>query len=289
MDKLDELVKHLSLEKVEENLFRGTSLDLGWGRVFGGQVLGQSISAAIQTVPQDRHIHSMHTYFLRQGDVHRPILYAVTRLRDGGSFSARRIEAIQNGVPICEIVASFAIREDGFAHETPMPDAPLPESLPEEREVLAELLNQVPLRLESMTSRGAPIDLRYVNPLDSLKSPSRRKPHWMLWFKTSRSLPQEFPFHPSLLAYASDFGLLGTTILPHGVSWLTPGMQMASIDHTVWFHQEFRADEWLLHVMESPCAHGARGLARGCIYTREGRLVASTAQEGLIRFKSAAT
>jgi acyl-CoA thioesterase-2 len=280
---LDELVALLALEKIEENLFRGQSQDLGWGTVFGGQVLGQALSAAVQTVPADRHVHSLHAYFLRPGDVSKPIVYDVDRIRDGSSFTTRRVVAIQSGHAIFNLAASFQKDEEGFAHQDEMPAAPPPESLPTEQERYATIAAKLPPLMREQALAERPFEIRRDDdtgdPFRPEKAPARR----MAWLRTVGKLPDDPALHRYLLAYASDFGFVTTALLPHGVSWLSPKMQIASLDHVMWFHQPFRVDEWLLHVIDSPAAHGARGLVRGRVFTRDGRLVASTAQEGLLR------
>ena len=277
---LDELVKLLSLEPIEENLFRGQSQDLGWGTVFGGQVLGQALSAASQTVPPERAAHSLHAYFLRPGDVSKPIVYDVDRIRDGSSFTTRRVVAIQAGRPIFNMSASFHISEPGFEHEEPMPDVPAPEGLKTEQELA--LAAGWPAALIERLRAERPFEMRPVEPIDPLH-PKPHPPRWMNWLRTVGPLPDRPALHRCLAAYVSDHYLIGTALLPHAVSFMTPGMQMASLDHVMWFHQPLRVDDWLLHVMESPVARGGRGLARGRLYARSGALVASTAQEGLIR------
>lgn len=280
---LDELVELLALERIEENLFRGQSQDLGWGTVFGGQVLGQALSAAVQTVPSDRHVHSLHAYFLRKGDVKKPIVYDVDRIRDGSSFTTRRVVAIQSGQAIFNLAASFQTPEPGFEHQDDMPEAPPPESLQSEQELAAKLGARLPKFLRERASAPRPFELRYVDPDDDPLAPATRSPRRMLWLRASGRLPADRALHAYLLAYASDHGFVTTSLLPHGVTWFTPGMQVASLDHVMWFHRSFRVDDWLLYVIDSPAAHGARGLARGRIFTRDGALVASCAQEGLIR------
>jgi acyl-CoA thioesterase-2 len=298
---LDELVLLLALERIEENLFRGQSQDLGWGTVFGGQVLGQALSAAVQTVPAERHVHSLQAYFLRPGDVTKPIVYDVDRIRDGGSFTTRRVVAIQAGKAIFNMAASFQKIEPGFEHQDEMPEAPEPESLPTEQERIRAFAHKLPQFFRDRILVERPLEVRTIDgepaaPADSATDvasqketesdpfePSRRPPRRMVWLRTVGQLPDDPALHRYLLAYASDYSLLSTALLPHGVSLFAPGMQAASIDHVMWFHQPFRVDEWLLHVMDSPAAHGARGLSRGRVFTRDGRLVASTAQEGLIR------
>ncbi|MFI5297156.1 MAG: acyl-CoA thioesterase II [Polyangiales bacterium] len=280
---LDELVKLLALEKIEENLFRGQSQDLGWGRVFGGQVLGQALSAAVQTVPVDRNVHSIHAYFLRPGDVTRPVVYQVTRPRDGGSFTTRTVVAIQSGEAIFNLAASFQVDEDGFEHQDRMPDAKVPESLVSEQDHLATQLQRLPRKLRDRLSAARPFEVRPVEIDSDPFVATPRPPHRSVWLKTTAPLPDDPALHRYLLAYASDYAFLTTSLLPHGVHWMTPAMQIASLDHAMWFHQPFRVDEWLLHVIDSPIAHGGRGLVRGRVFARDGRLVASTAQEGLIR------
>ena len=280
---LDELVKLLALERIEENLFRGQSQDLGWGTLFGGHVLGQALSAAVQTVPAERHVHSLHAYFLRPGSVEVPVVYDVDRIRDGSSFTTRRVVAIQNGKAIFNLAASFQVLEPGFEHQDEMPEAPPPESVPTEQERVATYASTLPKFVRERATHEHPFEIRPVGPIDDPFTPARRPAQRMVWIRANGRLPDEPALHRYLLAYASDHAFLGTALLPHGVTWLTPGMQIASLDHVMWFHQPFRVDEWLLNVMDSPAAHGARGLARSRIFTQDGRLVASTAQEGLIR------
>ncbi len=280
---LDALLDLLALERIEENLFRGQSQDLGWGTVFGGQVLGQALSAAVQTVPPDRQVHSLHAYFLRPGDVKSPIVYDVDRSRDGRSFTTRRVVAIQGGRPILNMACSFQGDEPGVQHQDPMPEVPPPESLRSDRERAAALAARLPPAVRQRLTAERPFDVRSTDPDDDPFQPTPRPPRRMMWMRSASPLPDAPALHRYLLAYVSDFGFVGSALLPHGVSWLTPGLQIASIDHAVWFHQPFRCDEWLLHAMESPAAHGARGFVRGQVFTRDGRLVASTAQEGLIR------
>ena len=280
---LDELVKLLALERIEENLFRGQSQDLGWGTVFGGQVLGQALSAAVQTVPKERHVHSLHAYFLRPGDVSKPIVYDVDRIRDGTSFTTRRVVAIQSGHAIFNLACSFQKPEDGFEHQDVMPEAPSPESLPTEQQRLTPFLDRLPEFMRERAVAGRPFELRPTDAINDPFNPEPRPPGRMVWMRTVGKLADDLGLHRYLLAYASDYSFVTTSLLPHAVSWLTAGLQIASLDHVMWFHQPFRVDEWLLHVIDSPKAHGARGLVRGRVFTQDGRLVASTAQEGLIR------
>ncbi len=280
---LDELVKLLALERIEENLFRGQSQDLGWGTVFGGQVLGQALSAAVQTVPTERHVHSLQSYFLRPGDVTKPIVYEVDRIRDGGSFTTRRVVAIQSGKAIFNLAASFQKIEPGFEHQDEMPDAPAPESIPTDQERLAGVAARLPPMLRERATAPRPFEIRPIDGETDPLAPSVKPPRRMVWLKTVDRLPDDPALHHYLLAYASDYSFITTSLRPHGVTWLTAGMQVASLDHVMWFHKPFRVDEWLLHVMDSPAAHGARGLVRGRVFTKDGRLIASTSQEGLIR------
>ena len=282
---LDALLELLALEKIEENLFRGASQDLGWGTVFGGQVLGQALSAATQTVPADRHVHSLHAYFLRPGDVKHPIVYDVDRIRDGHSFTTRRVVAIQAGRPIFNMSCSFQVEEAGFEHQDAMPEVAPPDSLPSERDRAMGLAAKLPRAVFERITAERPFDVRTTDPETDPFQPAPRAPRRMAWLRTIAPLPDPPALHHSLLAYVSDFAFVGSALLPHGVSWLTPGMQIASIDHVLWFHRPFRCDDWLLHSMESPAARGARGLVRGQVFTRDGQLVASTAQEGLMRHR----
>lgn len=284
MDVLSQLVSLLALERIEENLFRGQSQDLGWGNVFGGQVLGQALSAATQTVPEDRAVHSLHGYFLLTGKVDKPIVYDVDRIRDGGTFTTRRVRAIQNGQAIFSMSASFQKEEPGFEHADEMPEIPGPEGLLSQVELSRKFADRIPSPLREQLIADSPIEIRPVEPLNYLK-PGVRKPMSAAWYRASSALPDVDAMHRYLLAYASDFSFLSTSMYPHGVTWLTPGMQVASLDHSMWFHRPFRMDEWLLHVVESPSASGGRGLVRGRFFTKDGHLVATTAQEGLIRMK----
>ncbi len=279
---LAELLDLLRLERIEVDLFRGRSQDLGWGAVFGGQVLGQALSAAAQTVPADRAVHSLHGYFLRQGDARHPIVYTVDRIRDGHSFTTRRIVAIQNGQPIFSMSASFQVDEPGDDHQDPAPEVEGPEGVESEAALATRWADQVPEPLRARFTAERPIEIRPVHPNNPL-APERRPPVRHAWYRTAGELPDDPAVHRYVLAYASDFHFLTTAMQPHGKSWLSPGMQVASLDHAMWFHRPLRVDDWLLHVVESPSASGARGLVRGRFFDRAGRLVASTAQEGLMR------
>lgn len=279
---LASLVDLLALERLDRDLFRGRSQDLGWGAIFGGQVLGQALSAAAQTVTAERAVHSVHGYFMRAGDVRQAIVYQVDRLRDGASFTTRRVAAIQEGEAIFSLEASFQTAEDGLEHQDAMPEAPPPEALRSEHELALEIADRVPPALRAMALADRPIEIRPVELRDPLRpkaTPALRR----MWYRAVDALPDDPALHRYLLAYASDFSFLGTAMDPHGTSWLMPGMQVASIDHVMWFHRPFRFDDWLLYVVDSPSASGGRGLVRGQFFDRAGRLVASAAQEGLIR------
>ncbi|MGA9523498.1 MAG: acyl-CoA thioesterase II [Myxococcaceae bacterium] len=281
-DVLDQLVRLLSLERIEENLFRGQSQDLGWGHVFGGQVLGQALSAAAKTVPQDRPVHSFHGYFLLTGQVDKPIVYDVDRIRDGRSFTTRRVNAIQNGQAIFSMSASFQGMEEGFEHYDVMPEVSGPDGLLSQVEHARRIAHLIPPRLREKFTSESPIEIR---PLEepSLIKPRVRPPRSTAWLRANGPLPDDPALHRYLLAYASDFNFISASLYPHGVSWLSPEMQVASLDHAMWFHRPFKMDDWLLQVVESPSASGARGLVRAHFFTRDGRLVATSAQEGLIR------
>ncbi len=276
-----EVLDLLDLEKIEENIFRGMSPKDRVQRVFGGQVLGQALVAAARTV-EGRVCHSLHAYFLRAGDPKVPILYEVDRSRDGTSFTSRRVVAIQHGRPIFTLEASFQVDEPGYEHAFPMPDVPAPETLPTEEELRAKVIDRLPEELRAWFSRPRPIETRPVDPREYF-SPDKRPPHEMLWIRATGVLPDDLALHQCVLAYASDMSLLDTGLLPHGIGWFDNKVQMASLDHAMWFHRPFRADDWLLYVQDSPSASGARSFNRGLMYARDGRLVASVAQEGLMR------
>jgi acyl-CoA thioesterase-2 len=281
---LTELIELLRLERIEDNLFRGPSQDLGWGQVFGGQVLGQALSAAAQTVPAERPVHSLHAYFLRPGRVDRPVVYNVDPIRDGTSFTTRRVVAVQAGRAIFTLAASFQVDESGFEHQDEMPSTPPPDGLANQEELAAKEFSFLPAELQAKATAERPIEIRPVESVHPIR-PEKLPPRRHAWFRARGRLPDEDAVHRALLAYASDFHLLTTSLQPHGVTWLTPGMQVASIDHAMWFHRRFRLDDWLLYAVDSPSASGARGLVRGRFFDREGHLVASTAQEGLIRLR----
>lgn len=277
-----ELVDLMALERLEHNLFRGQSRDIGTKYVFGGQVLGQALSAAQQTVGDGRVAHSMHAYFLRAGDVEAPIVYTVERTRDGNSFSTRRVEAIQHGQQIFVMAVSFQRPEPGVEHQVAMPEVPRPEDLDPPEPIDPERFAHIPAKLQRWLSARGPFEFRHVWPRDEIRVP-KRPPLQHVWFRLRERIGDDETLHRALLAYASDFHLIGTATLPHGISYLQPNVQMASLDHALWLHRPFRVDDWLLYSCDSPTAIGARGLARGAVYDLTGRLVASTAQEGLLR------
>ena len=278
---LDDLITLLKLERIEDNIFRGASRDIGSAQVFGGQVLGQALSAAQHTV-EDRVVHSLHAYFLRRGDMNAPIIYEVDRARDGGSFSNRRVVAIQHGRPIFNSAASFQAPEPGLDHQAPMPDVPGPDGLKDLYEIDATALAEIPEKMRRFLTDKRPFDFRPVEPVDLL-APECREPIKHVWIRAVDKLPDDPLLHRNLLAYVSDYELLGTSTLPHGLPFGRGRVIMASLDHALWFHREVKIDDWLLYSMESPNASGARGLSRGQLFTQSGQLVASTAQEGLIR------
>jgi len=279
--RLADLLELLKLEQLEVNLFRGASRDIGRPQVFGGQVLGQALSAAAATV-EARIVHSLHAYFLRRGDCNAPIVYEVDRSLDGHSFSNRRVVAIQNGEQIFNMTASFQVPEVGFDHQIDMPRVPPPEALTDATGPPPELLARLPERARRFFDLPRPFEFRLAQPIDYLH-PQPGPPLRQLWFRAVGALPDDEMLHRRLLAYVSDFFLLDTANLPHAASILEPTLVMASIDHAMWFHRPLRVDDWLLYDIESPSASGARGFATGSIFARDGRLVASAAQEGLIR------
>ncbi|MGL4446346.1 acyl-CoA thioesterase II [Shewanella sp.] len=279
---LDNLLSLLSLEPIEMGLFRGQSQDLGFGHVFGGQVMGQALSAAKQTVADAREVHSFHSYFLRAGDEKLPIVYHVENMRDGGSFSARRVSAMQKGRPIFHMTCSFQQPETGFSHQAQMPQVPGPQGLLNQQELAMTMRDRVPKPMLEKFMADAPIEMRLVNPSDPF-APKEREPYRYVWLRANGTMPTDRHIHEYLLAYASDFNFLVTAAQPHGVSFLTPGMRMATIDHAMWFHRPINLGEWLLYSIDSPTASGGRGYVRGQFFNQQGELVASTTQEGLIR------
>ena len=278
---LDDLITLLKLERIEKNIFRGDSRDIGSAQVFGGQVLGQALSAAQHTV-EGRVAHSLHCYFLRRGDMDAPIIYEVDRARDGGSFSTRRVVAIQHGRPIFNLAASFQVPESGVDHQADMPDVPGPEGLRDLAEVAADHLETLPEKMRRFMTDERPFEFRPVEPVN----PFSAEPQAAIknvWIKAVDQLPDDPALHQNLLAYVSDFELLGTATLPHGLPFGRGKIIMASLDHALWLHRKVKIDEWLLYSMDSPNASGARGFSRGQFFAENGKLIASTTQEGLIR------
>ena len=278
------LLSILDLEQLEHNLFRGRSPEDGWQRVFGGQVIGQALVAAERTV-DDRVAHSLHAYFMRPGDPSVPIIYEVDRIRDGRSFNTRRVVAIQHGTAIFTMGVSFHLVEEGFDHQTDMPDVPAPDDLPSLSDIKEQFIDKLPPNIKSYFERERPIEIR---PVDTSRffTHEKREPKQSIWIRASGQLPDDPGLHQCALAYASDFSLLDTALIAHGRVLFDPRLMLASLDHAMWFHRPVRADGWLLYTMDSPAAHGARGFCRGSIFTPDGGLVASVAQEGLIREKT---
>jgi acyl-CoA thioesterase-2 len=278
---LKDLLHLLKLERIEDNIFRGESRDIGGAQVFGGQVLGQALSAAHHTV-EGRRAHSLHAYFLRRGDMNAPIIYDVDRSRDGGSFSVRRVVAIQHGRPIFNLAASFQVPEVGLEHYAEMPDVEGPDGIPDLTEVAPKILDMIPEKMHRYLTNKRPFEFRPVQATEYM-SLEPRPAVKQVWIKSVDRLPDEQSLHQNLLAYVSDYELLGTSTLPHGLPFGQGRVMMASLDHALWFHRDFRLDDWLLYAMDSPNSSGARGFARGQFFRRDGTLVASTCQEGLVR------
>lgn len=279
------LVALLDVEEIDTDLFRGPRNPGGRGRVFGGQVIAQALQAAQRSV-DDKAAHSLHAYFMRAGDESLPIIYRVVRDFEGKSFATRRVIAMQRGAPILTVTASFQVAEEGMHHQDVMPaDIPPPESLKPESELRREQAHEIPEKFRGMfLRRTSPIDIRPLHPR-SWFTPVKREPVNYSWFRVVAPLGDDPALHRAALAYASDMALMATSMMPHGVNWMTPGMQSASLDHALWLHEAVRADEWLLYATDSPWAGHGRGMNRGSIFTRDGRLVASVAQEGLIRLR----
>ena len=285
------LLELLELEPLEHNIYRGQNRDLGTGRVFGGQVFAQALVAARRTVDDGREAHSVHGYFLREGDLTAPIVYFVDRPRDGRSFTSRRVTAIQHGEAIFHLSASFHVVEPGIDHQWPMPEVPDPETLTPELELIRANAHLIPEPIRAIWTQDRPIDLRLISPRNPFVPGEAAGPveaHRAVWFRVVERIPDPTIVHQAVLAYASDYGFLTTALLPHGLTMRDRRVQIASLDHTLWMHRPFRADEWLLYVSDSPSAHGARGFVRGQVFARDGQLIASVAQEGLIRVRDRA-
>jgi acyl-CoA thioesterase II len=285
---MQELISILDLEPLEHNLFRGRSPQVGWQRVFGGQVIAQALVAAQRCVDAQRHVHSLHCYFMRPGDPAVPIIYEVDRIRDGGTFATRRVKAIQHGQAIFTLAASFQIDEPGLDHQIPMPlNVPGPDSLMSDKDFREKYLAASPEHIRKFFERERPFEMKPVS-LNHYLSKEKLPPEQNVWFKATGDAPDDRAIQNAMLAYFSDMTLLDATLFAHGKSIFEPGLQVASLDHSMWFHRPVNLDEWLLYTQDSPSTSGGRGFARGSIYTQSGVLVASTAQEGLIRMRTSA-
>jgi len=280
-DALASVIELLDLEQLEDNFFRGESRDIGAPQVFGGQILGQALSAAHRTV-ESRAPHSLHAYFLRPGDFNQPVVYQVERSRDGGSYSNRRVVAIQHGRPILNLAASFHAGDEGFDHQFEMPRVEGPEGLSKSIDIHDSILDQVPEKMRRLLAHRPPLEFRPVEAPKFIDSEARA-PRKHVWMRAWNRLPDDPELHRNLLTYVSDYELLGTATLPHDLDFSTRPVQMASIDHALWFHRPFRVDDWLLYACDSPSSHAGRGFTRGQFFNQSGELVASTAQEGVIR------
>jgi acyl-CoA thioesterase-2 len=282
---MEQLIATLDLEPIEVNLFRGNSPQVGWQRVFGGQVIGQALIAAQRTVEADRFVHSLHAYFMRPGDPSVPIVYQVERLRDGSGFNTRRVLAIQHGKGIFAMSVSFQIEEEGFDHQISMPDVPPPETLLGEKEIKERYLAHAPEPIRRYWERERPIEIRPVS-LTHYFSNTKLDPRQDVWVRATGPVPEDRTYQAAILAYLSDMTLLDAALFAHGTSIFDQSLQVASVDHAMWFHRPCKLDDWLLYTQDSPSASGARGMTRGSLFTRSGVLIASVAQEGLIRKKA---
>ncbi len=279
------LLATLDLEPLEINLFRGRSPKVGWQRVFGGQVIGQALVAAQRTVEAERRVHSLHGYFMRPGDPEHPIIYEVDRIRDGGSFTTRRVVAIQHGKAIFSMSASFQILEEGLEHSFEMPDVPRPDKLASERDLAEQYIDHAPENIRNYWLRERPIELRPTD-LTHYVSDKKLPPRQNVWFRATGKLPDDPAIQQAILAYASDMTLLDTSLFAHGRAVFDPMLQIASLDHAMWFHRPINMEKWHLYSQDSPNSSGSRGLTRGSIFSEDGHLVASAVQEGLIRVRS---
>lgn len=283
MKNIQELLGLLNLEAIEENIFRGQSRSVGSQRVFGGQVLAQALQAAIHTVPEGRFVHSLHAYFILPGDIELPIVFEVDRIRDGGSFTTRRIKAIQKGQAIFNMSASFQKKQEGFDHQISMPNVTPPDGLMSWDQLVEEFGGKLPENIRRFLEIDHPIEFRPVERVHPMLA-GKRQPQRHVWMRTKGPMPDDdINAHQAVMAYASDYNLLTTALLPHGDQVAGGNIQLASLDHGMWFHRDFRIDEWLLYAIDSPSASGARGFTRGSVFNQEGRLVASVVQEGLMR------
>jgi len=278
---LNKLITYLDLESLEVNLFRGQSLDIGTGRIFGGQALAQSLKAAYLTT-ENHEVHSLHAYFLREGDCDKPVIYQVERVRDGRTFSNRRISAVQNGKPIFIMSCSFQKHEDGLNHQAKMPDVPFPDELSEKTLIPISKIRQLSPRMRRTLTTQGPFEFRFANDVDPFDE-TPKEPIKRIWFRARAPLPDDQVLHRILLTFVSDYHLVSTATLPHGISYLDPRLQFASLDHAMWFHRPLKIDDWLLYDCDSPSASEGRGFATGHVFNIKGDLVASTAQQGLMR------
>ena len=283
-DVVRDLLDVIRLEQLETNLFRGQSRDTGQKSIFGGLVAGQALMAASRTVEAERPVHSLHAYFIRPGDFTIPIIYDVERVRDGKSFTTRRVTAIQHGRPIFTLEASFQVEEGGVEHQADMPPVPAPDNLPTDQSLREQFAHRIPERMRPAFLAERPVEFRPIKPANGFEA-EPQDPTRQTWFRIVEPIEADTATHRALLAFCSDFGLLGTAMLPHGMNFFQPHVQSASIDHAMWFHRPFRVDEWLLYSTQSPSASGARGMNFGHIYRQDGVLVASVAQEGLMRLR----
>lgn len=283
-EQLQQLFNHLDLERIDENTFKTKHKSEGWRQIFGGQVLAQALLSASHTVAQERQAHSLHAYFLRPGDKNAPITFQVDRLRDGKSFNTRRVTALQHGAVILNLAASFQVSEPGLSHQIEMPKVPGPDECLTRAQLAEKFKNSLTPEMLALAARPFAIDMRAVEP-ENFMAPEKRAPHRAVWLRLNEALPDDYAWHRHMLAYASDMTLLETSLRPHGVSMFTSNLQIASLDHSMWFHRPFRMDEWLLYVQDSPSSSAARGFSRGNIFRQNGELVVSVAQEGLIRIR----
>ncbi len=282
MKDVSELIDILTLEMIDLNLFRGQTSSIGTKRVFGGHVLAQALHAATRTVPEDRIAHSLHAYFILPGDIAYPIIYDVDRIRDGGSFTTRRIIAIQQGRPIFNSAVSFQLPEEGLDHQIDIPDVPPPDQLLDDKAIIKQYEDSWPVPFKKYFNIERPIEFRPVEAFDPIR-PGKQEPFRHVWMRAKGPMPDHFPIHQQVLAYASDYNLLTTAFQPHGDVTGWDELFLASLDHAMYFHREFRMDDWLLYAIKSPSASNGRGFTTGDIFDKKGRLVASVVQEGLVR------
>lgn len=281
MNQIETLLQYFNIEKLEENLYRAQSLDIGTGRIFGGQVLSQALGAAYRTV-ENKQAHSFHAYFLREGDVKKPVVFQVDRARDGRSFSNRRVVVIQHGRPILNLAASFQIEEEGYEHQADMPKVPTPCELDEKPFLTSKQMKSLTPRMRRLMTTQGPFEFRFADDIDPFDL-NANKPIRQIWFKARHAVPDNQALHRQLMAFVSDFHLVATSTYPHPVSYLDPTLQIASLDHAMWFHHDINVNDWLLYDCFSPIASQGRGFAQGRVFTLDGKLIANTSQQGLIR------